>query len=103
MDKDRFRDLSQDYAKYFGEVFSEQGFSYQEFQKSIFNAVVNYSPSFKTSPILDIGCGDGETLAPFVKAGCTRLTGIDLNQEMLDAAKNGLTQKSFYFRQMRLN
>ena len=51
------------------------------------------SELFKNSSILDIGCGDGETLAQFVKVNCINLTGIDLNEEMLESAKKKFGEK----------
>ncbi len=87
MTKDRFVKLSENYGKYYGEVFEELGFSYGDMQRSIFNTIVEVYPNFKKANILDIGCGDGESLAPFVDAGCTNLTGIDLNDNMIKASK----------------
>lgn len=84
---DRFKKISNNYGDLFTEVFAEQGMDYEELEKSIFDTVSKTQPDFKEMPILDIGIGDGVSSELFVRAGCTKLTGIDLNQEMLDAAK----------------
>ena len=39
--------------------------------------------------VLDIGCGTGESLIPFIDMGLS-VTGIDPSQEMLDSALNKL-------------
>ena len=87
MSKDRFTKISHNYAELFTEVFAEQGLDYIKFQRSAIEAVSKHYPLFKTASILDIGTGDGETIAPFVKAGCTNLTGIDLNPDMIKSSK----------------
>ncbi len=93
MQKDRFKKLSDNYSEYFEEVYAEQGFSYEKSQRSVLEAVKSKYSSFKTAPILDIGCGSGATLMPFITAGCTNLTGLDLNKEMLESAKRRLGPK----------
>jgi hypothetical protein len=84
---DRFLKISNDYGELFSEVFAEQGMDYEKLEKSVFDKVSEIEPHFKDLPILDIGIGDGATSAPFLEAGCTKITGIDLNQEMVDATK----------------
>lgn len=84
---DRFLKISNDYGELFSEVFAEQGMDYEKLEKSVFDKVSEIEPNFKNLSILDIGIGDGATSAPFLEAGCTKITGIDLNQEMVDATK----------------
>ena len=84
---DRFENISDNYGELFSEVFSEQGFNYQEFEKSILRNIEKIKPSFRNLAILDIGIGDGETSKPFIEAGCKKITGIDLNPKMIIAAK----------------
>jgi len=98
MVEDRFKKLSHNYAEHFAEVFALQGFYYGEFQKSMFNEIEKLHLD-KNVPILDIGCGDGESLVPFVHAGYSNLVGIDLNQEMLDSANITFGNKVTLFRE----
>lgn len=84
---DRFLKISNDYGELFSEVFAEQGMDYEKLEKSVFDKVSEIEPNFKNLSILDIGIGDGATSALFLEAGCTKITGIDLNQEMVDATK----------------
>ncbi|MEI7792788.1 MAG: class I SAM-dependent methyltransferase [Candidatus Berkelbacteria bacterium] len=80
---DRFTKISDDYALIWNEIYASQGLSYEEFQQSIFDQVSKIA-NFKNLPILDLGCGDGETSAKFIEAGCKSIVGVDLNQTMLD-------------------
>ena len=48
-------------------------------------------PITKESTILEIGCGEGGNLVPFVKLGCQRIVGIDL-------AKNKIENGQAYFK-----
>lgn len=84
--EDRFLELVSSY-QLITEVFQEQCLDYQELQKSAVAAVRNVLPNMTDLPILEVGVGDGETTQLFVDAGCTRLTGLDLNHEMLLASK----------------
>ena len=87
MNQDRFQKISNNYGELFAEVFAEQGLDYKKFEESVFEQVKKNEPSFREMSILDIGIGDGETSEPFLRAGCRRVVGIDLNQQMLDATK----------------
>ncbi|MEI6810974.1 MAG: class I SAM-dependent methyltransferase [Candidatus Nomurabacteria bacterium] len=84
---DRFEKISTDYSALVLEVFDEQGMDYNQLGRAVLESVSQVEPNFRKLPILDIGVGDGATSADFVQAGCTKLTGIDLNQEMVDATK----------------
>ncbi len=84
---DRFLKLSNNYGELFSEVFAIQGLDYAKLEKSVFETVSNIDPDFKNKTILDIGIGDGVSSEEFIKVGCNSLTGIDLNQEMLDGAR----------------
>lgn len=90
--KDRFEKISSNYEELFSEVFAEQGLDYSLFENSVFETVSRLSPNPNT-PVLDIGTGDGATLKPFIKSGCKDLTGVDLNPEMLIAAKEKFGDK----------
>lgn len=94
MVEDRFVKLANNYAEYFNEVFEKLGFNYGDFQRSMFITVEKNFPKYRQANILDVGCGDGETLQPFVDVGCINLTGIDLNPEMLEVAKKRFGKKA---------
>ena len=81
--KDRFEKISDDYAAMWNQVYAAQNLSYADFENSIFEQVAKIA-DFKNLPILDLGCGDGETSAEFIEAGCKNVTVFDLNQIMLD-------------------
>ena len=82
---DRFEKISNNYGELFSEVWKAQGLDYAKFQRSVFETVDTMDDN-KDKPILDIGTGDGETITPFVAAGYRKLTGLDLNPEMLRAS-----------------
>jgi len=84
---DRFKKISNNYGELFSEVFAIQGINYEELEKSIFDTVSKVEPDFVEMPILDIGIGDGVSSKLFIDIRCTKLVGIDLNQEMIDSAK----------------
>lgn len=89
-DADRFKEISNNYGELFVEVFAEQGLDYKEFEKSVFENAERLQPNLQDTPVLDIGIGDGETSAFFLNAGCKKVVGIDLNPEMLKAAREKL-------------
>jgi len=39
-----------------------------------------------TLSVLEIGCGEGGNLLPFLEAGCSRITGIDLSESKIENA-----------------
>lgn len=84
---DRFKKLANNYGELFSEVFAIQGLDYAKLEKSVFETVSKMDQDFKNKTILDIGIGDGVSSEEFIKAGCNNLTGIDLNQEMLEGAR----------------
>ncbi|HEX8974067.1 MAG TPA: class I SAM-dependent methyltransferase [Patescibacteria group bacterium] len=90
MKKDRFEKISNNYGELFSEVFAEQSLDYKRLQLSVFENVSKLDPDFRNKAILDIGVGDGATSAAFVEAGCKNIIGIDLNPEMLEAARRKL-------------
>ncbi|HXK39625.1 MAG TPA: class I SAM-dependent methyltransferase [Candidatus Paceibacterota bacterium] len=85
--KDRFIKIAENYEALFEEVFAVQGLDYRALENSIFDQVALHIPKFLTTPILDVGIGDGASSKRFVEAGCTLLTGVDLNPLMLQQAK----------------
>jgi ubiquinone/menaquinone biosynthesis C-methylase UbiE len=87
MIKDRFKKISNNYGELFTEVFIEQGMDYGQLDKSVFDNISKVKKDFRDLSILDIGIGDGLSSIRLIQAGCKKLTGIDLNQEMLDVTK----------------
>ena len=91
--EDRFKKLSDNYGKLFNEVWEEQGLNGKELEESVYIAVKDYFGNSKDKKILDIGVGDGETIAPFVKEGYKNLVGVDLNPKMIKASKKRFDNK----------
>lgn len=89
--EDRFKKLARDY-ELFEQVFTVQGLNYSALQLSVLDTAAKYR-TFRNDPILDIGTGDGQTIIPFVNAGYTDLTGMDLNPEMLEITGSKLGDK----------
>lgn len=90
MKNDRFKKLATNYGELIVEVFAKQGLDYNKLETLIFEKVAELEPNFRSIPILDIGIGDGKTSKAFVKVDCQHLTGIDLNPQMLAAARKNL-------------
>jgi 2-polyprenyl-3-methyl-5-hydroxy-6-metoxy-1,4-benzoquinol methylase len=65
--------------------------SYQNFQIPR-HLIPYFKKTDKNLSVLDIGCGLGQLLSCLKKEGFTDLTGIDINEESIEACKkNGLT------------
>ncbi len=43
-------------------------------------------PISKSTSVLEIGCGEGGNLLPFLEAGCARIAGIDLSESKIENA-----------------
>lgn len=87
MNNDRFKKIANNYGELFTEVFIEQGMDYGQLDKSVFDSISRVKKDFRDLSILDVGIGDGLSSVRLIQAGCKKLTGIDLNQEMLDVTK----------------
>ena len=83
--KDRFEKISNNYGELFTEVFAEQVLDYKKLEESVFESVKEIVPNIEETPVLDIGVGDGKTSELFLRAGCKRVVGIDINPKMLEA------------------
>jgi len=44
-------------------------------------------PVSQTLTVLEIGCGEGGNLLPFLEAGCARVTGIDISEHKIENAR----------------
>lgn len=65
------------------QYFKEQSYTTKQF-------VIPYIESIKsisaTSKILEIGCGEGGNMIPFIELGC-KITGVDINSSQIENAK----------------
>jgi tRNA (uracil-5-)-methyltransferase TRM9 len=69
------------------EIWNSLAESWNRFRKKPFpHTVLRISDEWKKGKILDLGCGNGRNLAPFVKNGFS-CYGVDFSKEMLDNAK----------------
>jgi len=64
--------------------FSEQA---QTVQNHVIPFIENGTPIHKDLEVLEIDCGEGGNLKPFLEAGC-KVTGIDLSASKIDNGKN---------------
>ncbi len=84
--KNRFLGLLKNYGKYFYEVYQEQGLNYEDLGKTV-SRVIAESFKDKSIKILDLGFGDGETSKFLIDNGYINITGIDIDQDILNEAK----------------
>ncbi len=63
--------------------FKEQAQTTAKYVIPFINSILPVSSS---SSVLEIGCGEGGNLLPFIEAGCSRITGIDLSKNKIDNA-----------------
>jgi len=63
--------------------FEEQALTTQKYVIPYINEVYKITPSTK---VLEIGCGEGGNLKPFIDIGCNAV-GIDLNENQIENAK----------------
>lgn len=68
------------------QYFKEQGITTKKY---VIPYIEDVRPITKDSRILEIGCGEGGNLTPFVKLGC-EVVGVDLNEGQLNRAKQFL-------------
>jgi len=64
--------------------FEEQGVTVEKYVLPFIKEVKNID---KSTSVLEIGCGEGGNLAPFLKAGCKRVVGIDMLEGKIDNAR----------------
>lgn len=50
-------------------------------------ALFSLAPELEGKAVLDLGCGFGENCAAFVKLGALHVTGVDLSEKMIEAAR----------------
>ncbi|MBO4450599.1 MAG: class I SAM-dependent methyltransferase [Clostridiales bacterium] len=50
--------------------------------------LISLLPDLEGKRILDLGCGSGERCIDYIKRGAAKVTGIDISEKMLEAAKN---------------
>lgn len=64
--------------------FNEQALTTRKFVIPYISAV---KPINEDSTILEIGCGEGGNLEPFLELNCKRIVGVDIGQGRIDNAK----------------
>jgi len=64
--------------------FREQA---QTTRKHVIPFIAGILPVSNTLSILEIGCGEGGNLLPFLEAGCSRITGIDISGHKIENAR----------------
>jgi SAM-dependent methyltransferase len=71
----------------------EQYFQEQEYttQKFVIPFIERTRKIDSTLTVLEIGCGEGGNLKPFLDLGCRRVVGIDLSQSKIQNAQNYFT------------
>lgn len=79
-----FSDLAADYDRY------RTGYS-----TALIDALVNELGFAPGKSVLDVGCGTGISMAPFIARGVT-MTGVDPSAEMLTAAKKNAPRATLY-------
>lgn len=64
--------------------FREQG---QTTRKHVIPFIEGVIPVTTALSVLEIGCGEGGNLLPFLEAGCSRITGIDISEHKIENAR----------------
>ncbi len=65
--------------------FEEQEITTEKYVIPFIQKVKNIN---EQTSVLEIGCGEGGNLAPFLKRGCKKVVGIDLSQGKIENAKS---------------
>ncbi len=63
--------------------FWEQEFTFEKYVRPFISEVKSIN---EQTSVLEIGCGEGGNLAPFHKAGCKRIVGIDISKGKIENA-----------------
>ncbi len=56
-------------------------------EKYVIPFIQSHKPINAETSVLEIGCGEGGNLAPFLKIGCKRIVGIDILEKKIENAK----------------
>lgn len=65
--------------------FTEQGITVEKY---VIPLLSNYINIDKNTSVLEIGCGEGGNLSPFMNLGCNKIVGIDLSEGKIKNAKS---------------
>ena len=65
------------------QYFYEQAKTTKEYVLPLLKEVINVNVSCK---VLEIGCGEGGNLKPFVDIGCEKIVGVDLSASKIENA-----------------
>lgn len=68
--------------------FKEQAYTTRKHVIPFISCVMRITPALS---VLEIGCGEGGNLLPFLEAGCTRVTGIDISEGKIENARRFYT------------
>jgi cyclopropane fatty-acyl-phospholipid synthase-like methyltransferase len=63
--------------------FREQAHTTRKYVMPFISSVLHIDKSLS---VLEIGCGEGGNLLPFLETGCARITGVDISQNKIDNA-----------------
>lgn len=66
------------------QYFNEQAYTAKNYVIPFANNVI---PINNNTSVLEIGCGEGGNLLPFLDLGCKRIVGVDLSEGKIDNAK----------------
>lgn len=56
-------------------------------RKHVIPFISGKKPVLPSLSVLEIGCGEGGNLLPFLEAGCSRVTGIDISEHKIENAR----------------
>ncbi|MBA7531687.1 Ubiquinone biosynthesis O-methyltransferase, mitochondrial [subsurface metagenome] len=65
--------------------FDEQAVTSEKYVLSFINEVMDIN---ENTSILEIGCGEGGNLKPFLDIGCRRVVGVDMSRGKIENARN---------------
>ncbi len=71
------------------QYFNEQAYTTEHYVVPLINQV---RPINQELSVLEIGCGEGGNLKPFVDMGCKQIVGIDLSEGKIDNARHFFEQ-----------
>lgn len=71
--------------------FKEQGVTTQKYVVPYVNAIKKID---KTSRVLEVGCGEGGNLSPFLDMGC-HVVGVDISSSQIEKAKEYLQEAKY--------
>lgn len=89
----QYMDINRDIGKSFNQISSLYDQARGGYPEALFADVINFSGLKKGSRVLDVGCGSGQAMKPFVDLG-SRVTGVDISPELIGLAAKKYTDIS---------